>query len=310
MKATIVKKIKSAPKDPGVYIFRAGSQVLYVGKAANLRARLKSYLKITDVKTESLHEETSRLEYIILRSEIEALIEEARLIKSLKPKYNVLLSDDKSYNYVAFTKEKFPKVFITHKNLHSRNYKLKVERIGPFTDGKSLRIVIKLLRRICPFCTCFQSHLRDCLNAQIGKCPGYCCLKNTVSDNKEYRKIIRKIKMVLTGQSKRLIKQVKDERERAALENIFEHRPFITFSTRKKISDFPEGFKIEAYDISNFAGKEAVGAMTALVRKHGVWMSDKNSYRKFKIKSAPNRDDPRMIEEVVSRMGRCDEEAL
>ena len=126
MKSSVITKIKSAPKEPGVYIFRSGKKslplrglplakgegVLYVGKAANLRARLKSYLKITDIKTEALHQEATRLDLIPLRSEIEALIEESRLIKELKPRYNVLWRDDKSYHYVYFTREAFPKIFI------------------------------------------------------------------------------------------------------------------------------------------------------------------------------------------------------
>ena len=105
MRQAITEKIKGAPKNPGVYIFSSGKTVLYIGKATNLENRLRSYLKVTDMKTESLHQEATKLEYLILRSEIEALIEESRLIKELKPKYNILFRDDKSYLYVAITKE-------------------------------------------------------------------------------------------------------------------------------------------------------------------------------------------------------------
>src|SRR3989344_5983292 len=155
MKEAIIQKIKAAPTEPGVYIFRHGKTVLYIGKAANLRARLRSYLKINDLKTKSLHEEADNLEYTVLRSEIEALIEESRLIKSLKPKYNILWMDDKTYSYVYFTKENFPRVFIGHNNLKPKLGKLKIgAKIGPFTDGGALRIVLKLLRRSLPYCTC------------------------------------------------------------------------------------------------------------------------------------------------------------
>lgn len=363
MKSTVIEKIKGAPKEPGVYIFRGKAGVLYVGKAANLRNRLKSYSKIADLKTQSLHEEATDLSLIILRSEIEALIEESRLIKKLKPKYNVLWRDDKSYLYVYFTKEDSPKIFIGHaKPRGIKNQELGIRgRIGPFTDGAALRIVMKILRRYFPYCTCLPAgrpasgHLRDCLNAQIGKCLGFCCKKNqgkiaasprdseaSRNDEREYRRNIKMIKAVLRGQSKKLFKTLTDEKERWALEKIFEHRPYIltegivsqkqrTFAPAAKVAspsaiyrssqtenertnlnrlrDVPTNQslppqninRVECYDNSNFAGKEAVGAMTALVKKDGVWVSDKNSYRKFKIKFAPTRDDPRMMYEIVSR---------
>src|SRR3989344_5900303 len=187
MKSTIIQEIKSAPKEPGIYVFYNQKTPLYIGKASNLRNRLKSYLKVTDLKTQSLNNEASRLEYIILRSEIEALIEESRLIQELKPKYNVLWMDNKSYHYVAFTREKFPKIFITHKNLKIVNSKLKISLVGPFTDNAALRIALKTIRRYFPYCTCLRPHFRDCLNAQIGRCFGYCCKKVIANNaNKDY----------------------------------------------------------------------------------------------------------------------------
>ena len=282
-----------------------------------MKNRLKSYLKITNLKTQSLHEEANNLEYKVLRSDIEALIEESRLIKTLKPKYNVLWMDDKTYSYVYFSKENFPRVFIGHENLKVKLGKLKIgAKIGPFTDGGALRIVLKLLRRPFPYCTCFQLHLRDCLNAQIGKCLGFCCKKNEVianSDNlrgnianrKQYLKNIRAIKMVLNGRGKKLLGSLKDEKERWALERIFEHKKFLN-NDAVRPSEL-EIQKIECYDNSNFAGKEAVGAMTTLTRNdkrlttNDGWTTDKNQWRKFKIKSAPTRDDPRMIGEILER---------
>lgn len=374
MKSSIIEKVKGAPKNPGVYIFRSKKEVLYVGKAANLRNRLKSYLKITDAKTQSLDEEATKLDYISLRSEIEALIEESRLIKELRPKYNILWRDDKSYLYAAFTKEKFPKIFITHKNPKAKQLKFKTELVGPFTDNGALRLVMKLLRRYFPYCTCLRPHFRDCLNAQIGKCLGFCCQKSSLilrssdkgaGDSKTYQKNIRMIKIILRGQSqevkirlpqndpngristswqsKKLLEILSEGKEREALEKIFEHKEFIAAepvasrkqrafapaanaaslsaisrsenndnerTKRNRLRDVPANQpsplltniqKVECYDISNFAGKEAVGAMTSLVKKDGVWQADKNSYRKFKIKLSPTRDDPRMMYEVVSR---------
>ena len=271
-----------------------------------MRARLKSYLKITDPKIESLNEEADHLEYVVLRSDIEALIEESKLIKELKPKYNVIFRDDKSYSYVYFTKESFPKIFVGHARpagiLKNKKFSAK---IGPFTDNGALRVVMKLLRRYFPYCTCSQNHLRDCLNAQIGKCVGICCKKNQIGGNAEYKKMLRKIKMILTGQSRKLAGTLTDPKEREALEKIFEHRPYIQMEASAP-EKHPGGglddiYKVECYDNSNFAGKEAVGAMTALVKINGGWQPDKNSYRKFKIKATPTRDDPRMMGELIRR---------
>jgi len=349
-----VKIIRSAPKDPGIYIFRQDKISLYVGKAANLRDRLKSYLpvgrqglKITDSKTQSLHEEATKLSYITLRSDIEALIEESKLIKKLEPKYNILWRDDKSYLYVALTRQSYPKIFITHKSLNAKRYTsrrkvgtptsplknlneasgLNPTLIGPFTDGNALRLVMKIIRRYFPYCTCFRPHFRDCLNAQIGKCLGFCCKKTTSDasevevmngEKKEYARNIRKIKMILRGQSKKLLKSLTNEKEKGALEKIFEHRDFVqnvgnvrdvrNEQAERSNPEHPTSniSRIECYDISNFAGKEAVGAMTALMKhESGImnyeWVADKSQWRKFRIKSAPTRDDPRMIYEIVSR---------
>ncbi len=172
MKPSIIQKINTAPKTAGVYIFKRGSCFLYIGKASNLKARLKSYLKATNPKIKILQEETTSLQIKKLSSSIEALIEEARLIKSLKPRLNVYWQDDKNHLYVAFTKDDLPKIFITHSKFEIKNTKFS---IGPFTDGKALRLILKIIRRHYPYCTCKNHHLRHCLNSQISLCPGYCC---------------------------------------------------------------------------------------------------------------------------------------
>jgi excinuclease ABC subunit C len=207
---------------------------------------------------------------------------------------------------------------------------------------------MKIIRRHFPYCTCLRPHLRDCLNAQIGKCPGFCCKKNEneihpslTRQRREYLNNIKKIKVILCGKKPAFAKNFDEAKEHAALEKIFEHQLYIfaegiasrkqnTFAPAAKVSspsaisrsekenertkrnhlrDVPANRfiplqkinRVECYDISNFAGKEAVGAMTVLMKKEGFWQSDKSSYRKFKIKTAPTRDDPRMIYEVVSR---------
>ncbi len=293
MQPDLVSKIKHAPKEPGVYIFSKGEDVLYVGKASNLRNRLKNYLAVTDIKTKSLHAEADKLETITLRSNIEALIVESNLIKTLKPKYNVLFRDDKNYFYVAITKERFPRVRIVHQFTEPG-----AEYIGPFTDGNAIKIVLRILRKSFPYCTC-KPHLRVCLNAQIGNCPGYCCNKTATADAKEvrtYKRNIAKIRNVLTGKDRKYIRTLEDPYSLLVLEKIWQHQPYL--ETEHEFSYLK---RVECYDNSHLSGKEAVGAMTAWKKDGGVWTADKSLWRKFKILGSYTEDDPRMMEEVVSR---------
>lgn len=335
MLSSLVKKIKSAPKGPGVYLFYKDKNPLYIGKASNLKNRLKSYLKIIDYKSEALHKEANRLKFIKLHSNIEALIVESRLIKDLKPKYNVLFKDDKNYFYIAVTKERLPRIFLTHQPVNQRitnksrinefvnskkiRYSL-IDYIGPFTDGRSLKAMLRLLRRRFPYCTC-KPHLRSCLNAQIGNCLGYCCtLTNdrqpTTDDKliKEYRKNITKIRNVLTGKDKKFIRQLKDPYELLVLEKIWEHEPYLEASGGQRSGVRREENKtlyanrytltasnVECYDNSHLSGKEAVGALTAWVKNGLRWEANKPMWRKFKIRGIYTEDDPRMMEEIVSR---------
>ncbi|KKS37488.1 MAG: hypothetical protein A3G49_04005 [Candidatus Sungbacteria bacterium RIFCSPLOWO2_12_FULL_41_11] len=275
-----MNKPKKIPHKPGVYIFKDRHQKpLYIGKAGNLKNRLAFYFSqtIKIPKIAKLLEEAKKIQILETASEIEALIKEAELIKKYLPKYNVLMRDDKGYFYIGFTKEIFPKILITHQPDTRPKYqnpnpksqtkhkiqKLKheISYIGPFTDGNALKITLRLLRRIFPYCTCKETHKRPCLNAEIGRCPGYCCFDNnskfkilnpkfeTNSKSKilnskqrlEYQSNIKNIMAVLRGKKKQLIHELKNkmstmsknqEFEKAAvlrdqlfgLKNIFEHR--------------------------------------------------------------------------------------
>ena len=177
------KDIKKAPLHPGVYRFYdSKGWVLYVGKAANLRQRLQSYFRATPKEghIQAMLEEASRVDWQETSSEIEALIVESQFIKKEKTRYNILMRDDKQYASLAVTKEKFPRLYITHQKppfIKTPRGEIQVTYIGPFTDGLALRSTLAYLRRIFPFCTCKQFHDRFCLNYHIGKCLGYCCLK-------------------------------------------------------------------------------------------------------------------------------------
>ncbi|MEK7203472.1 MAG: GIY-YIG nuclease family protein [Patescibacteria group bacterium] len=312
MNTSIREQTNKAPQSPGIYIFKdKKGEFLYIGKAGNLKNRLRQYLnrKIRAHKDyvldralknfsaqayspfmEHLLNEAEKLETKITDSEIEALILESKLIKEKQPKFNIMLRDDKQYFYVVFTKEKFPKIFLTHQ--------LQIDYIGPFTDGMALKTTLRLLRRIFPYCTCKQPHHNFCLNYHIGNCPGYCCLKNakiTKKETEKYKRNIKIIKNILSGEKNAVIKNLNKELKELGreehfeeaielrnkiekLEKVFtnakiiqEYRPFDILKyksttdalmTLKKIFNLQKiPRRIEGYDISNIQGKNAVGAM-------------------------------------------------
>ena len=307
---TIKTQPKNIPNLPGVYFFRnALWKIIYIGKAANLRARLRS---------RALPKETKSISWEILGSETEALIREAELIKKHLPKYNVLMRDDKQYFYVGFTKEKFPKIFITHQKNRAADY------LGPFTEGGVLRSALKTLRRAFPYCTCKKPHKRPCLNVRIGRCSGFCCVENIAEETKKYKKNISAIKQILSGKNRTLARGLKKEMHKLsdtkkyeeagkirdqirALEKIFEHRGVIkqdmpTESAKalralESILNISDINRIEAYDIANIQGKFACGSMVVFADGK----IQKNAYRLFKIKSVKKSDDPAMLREIIFR---------
>lgn len=298
MQQKIIQKIQKAPAKPGVYIFYQKKTPLYIGKAINLKNRLKNYLRPEDLKTQTLQKEIDRLEYKILRSEIEALIVESQLIKKLKPVYNVMFRDDKNYFYVVFTKEKFPRIFATHKEIH--NY----DAIGPFTDGIALKTALRLIRKIFPYCTCKTEHNRPCLNAQIGNCLGFCCLRDAdirmhANDAKKYNKNIKAVKEILLGNAEKLPRRQFSEEQLKAIDNVLAHREFL--DTTPKINRSGENkhifYRVECYDISHLAGRGTVGVMTVFIDGQPAV----KEWRKFKIRTAPKNDDPRAIAEILKR---------
>lgn len=228
-----IKELKKIPHSPGIYIFKdAKNKPLYIGKSSDLKNRVKYYLKTTDFRLQKMIGVAKKLDYIRTTSDIEALILESQYIKKYKPMFNIMLRDDKQYFYVGFSDEQFSKIFLTHQPQNVASSKRQVIRdrknrttnyllhttdyVGPFTDGSALKTTLNYLRRIFPYCTCKQPHNNYCLNYHIGKCPGFCCLKNpglkTKAESlKQYRKNIKTIKDILSGKRVPLIKKLEKE---------------------------------------------------------------------------------------------------
>jgi len=371
--AQLKEQIKKAPAGPGIYIFKdSQNRPLYIGKALNLRNRVGNYIKeafalkpaiVSFGETSRLGKmisEATKIDFIETDSDIEALLLESQYIKKYNPPFNIMLRDDKQYGFVGFTDEQFSKIFITHQpgNRNSRGLrpsnlskdKLPLEFslpgkptfIGPFTDIGALKITLRLLRKIFPYCTCRQTHHNYCLNYHINKCLGYCCLKElslrlNAESLKQYKKNIKAIKYILSGQKSSLIKQFekemkalsdKQEYEKARklqykiekLKRVFQNARIINnapdvmvhhnknrvlelMQKELKLPNIPH--RIEAYDIANIQGQYAVGAM--VVFENGI--ANPNEYRKFKIRNVPtsqvdtlaNGGDTGMLKEILTR---------
>ncbi|MGX7111388.1 excinuclease ABC subunit UvrC [Gemella cuniculi] len=200
MNITLQRKLELLPDNPGCYLYKNNiGEIIYVGKAKNLKNRVKSYFTGThNKKTQMLVSKIDDLEYIIVNSEKEALILENNLIKKYRPYFNIRLKDDKSYPYLMITKEEHPRLVLT------RKYKKNNKNIyfGPYVDIKSATQVKKILDKIYPLRRCNPIEKRPCMYYQIGECIGPCAKKVT---QEEYREQILKIRSFLGGNTKEIL---------------------------------------------------------------------------------------------------------
>lgn len=206
MNLTLQKKLELLPDNPGCYLYKDNiGEIIYVGKAKNLKNRVKSYFTGThNKKTQTLVSKIEDLEYIIVNSEKEALLLENNLIKKYRPYFNIRLKDDKSYPYLMITKEEHPRLLMT------RKYKKNNKNIyfGPYVDIKSATEVKKILDKIYPLRKCNPVEKRPCMYYQIGECIGPCARKITADD---YKSQISKIKSFLTGNTKEILSDLQSK---------------------------------------------------------------------------------------------------
>ena len=220
-----IKDISKLPKAAGVYCFKNSKETLYIGKAANIRERVKTHLKLTAYRDNLFINQVKKAGYIKTNSEIEALILEANLIKKVQPKYNVVWRDDKKYFFVARTQEDFPRVFITHQprtEVKGPKYKLnqnqiiksstllKATYIGPFVDGRALKQTLNSLRKAFPFRSYRTLPKKPCLWYQLGRCPGPCLLNSSLAQ--QIPDLGRKIKKECQDNARNLFKILQGKR--------------------------------------------------------------------------------------------------
>ena len=153
MEHLLKEKIVQVPTAPGVYqFFNKNGDILYIGKAKNLRNRIRSYFQNSDKQTSkntTMINHVCNFEWIVLRSEVEALLTEANLIKVNSPRYNILMKDDKTFPYIRITNEPYPQVLLTRKVIKDGS-----KYFGPFTDVKMLRNIMKALKKVFPIRSC------------------------------------------------------------------------------------------------------------------------------------------------------------
>lgn len=221
MNETLAETIKLVPSQPGCYLYYdKEGEIIYVGKAKNLKRRVYSYFhkQHDSVKTTVLVSQIERLEYIITDSEVEALILESHLIKKHKPRYNILLKDDKKYPYFLITDEDFPRIQVVRKkNLNPDKGRF----YGPYTDVGAMYATLDFLKRLFPLKQCKTPKFsnRPCLYYHIGKCLAPCQGKVTPE---EYQKLIHQVELFLSGKQTELLKQIQIQMQKYAEAEQFE----------------------------------------------------------------------------------------
>jgi excinuclease ABC subunit C len=220
----LLEKIRTLPTSPGVYLYKnAEGQVIYVGKAKSLRARVRNYFaegRIEDAKTDSLMREAVDLEYIVVANDKEALALENNLIKQKKPRFNILLRDDKTYPYIKLTLgERFPRVFVTRrlKKDGSAYY-------GPYFPANLAYRTVDLIHRYfqLPSCTVDlrRFHPRPCLQYYIGRCLGPCVEGMVTAE--AYQEAVRDVRLFLEGKQSELSRSLRLRMEAAAGDQQYE----------------------------------------------------------------------------------------
>jgi len=329
----IQRQIAEIPNKPGIYQFFTNSnELLYIGKAIDLKKRVNSYFKSSSnllPKTQLMVSQIEHIETIVVESEIEALLLEAELIKKENPKYNHQLKDDKSYIYIHFSKDNFPRIHAARKNQIKPNEK--TVSFGPFTSSRIVKQTLKELRKVFPYRSCTNNRFKQqnvCLYYHIGLCQGPC--ENKVTED-QYHKDIKNFQSFLKRKTKTIVRNLNNNMKKASAEQKFELAATIRDQIDRLqflITDFrlPEEYirdpnliedirtqtlldmqkrlslplkpnRIECYDISNIQGKSATGSMVVF----NAGEPDKKEYRRFKIKSKETPDDYGMLQEVLRR---------
>lgn len=329
-------EIKTLPASIGVYLFKKGNEILYVGKSISLKTRILSHLENAklDPKESLIIRNSEKLEYILTDSEFKALLLESSLIQKYQPKYNSRWKDNKSYLYIKITiKDDFPKIFIVRKESDNKSL-----YYGPFPSQKDAQKILSVIRKLFPFCQQKKISKYPCFYSKIGLCNP--CPNKIVSLinqqealelKKVYRKNIFSVRSVLEDKTDIILKHLYQElslltKKQSFEEAIILRNRILHFETLIKQTQFSSDisnnynlskkaisrlldllkqynikvknlYRIEGYDISNLFQKDATASMVVFTDG----LPDKSQYKRFRIKSKTIKSDFKMLEEVFVR---------
>ncbi len=327
MNKSLAIKLKKLPSQPGVYFHKdKHGEIIYVGKAANLKNRVRQYFQSSisrDLKTSLLVADIADTDWMVVDSEIEALFLEAEMIRRYMPRYNVLLRDDKSMVYIRIDYESdYPTVSLTRRPLDD-----KARYYGPYLSSYSVKEALRRLRHIFPYATTKPIvQKRPILQYYLGLDPGLETGRTTLS---EYRKNLRHLIAYIQGKQQKVVDRLeRDMKDVAKAKNfeqaaIIRNRLFAIKNLKKQVIFSDKEFqdiskdhalkelvnllnlnqpprRIEGYDISHMQGTDVVASMVVFV--NGV--SNKSQYRKFKTKLERNDDFANMNETISRRFSQ------
>ena len=298
-------KLKNIPTKPGVYQFKnKDGDIIYIGKAKNLRNRVRSYFqknKYQTPKTQSMIKRITNVEWIIVRSNVEALLTEANMIKEVQPKYNVDLKDDKSFPFIRITNEPYPQVLLTRKIEKDGS-----KYFGPYTDVKNLRYSLKALHKIFPVRSCsyymddqtvVAKKVKLCLDYHIKKCEGPC---EGIVSRDHYNAMIERVIKFLQGRTKETEDYVRKQMDIAAADLRYEdaamYRDQYNAIRRFKERQRKVAADFDDRDIFALARKDDIGVMTVLrVRNGRIFGREKISLQNL------DEDESAVFASVISR---------
>ena len=264
---SLQSQLKNIPTSPGVYRFtNENKEIIYIGKAKNLRSRVRSYFqkgKSQSPKNLTMVRHIRGLEWIVVRSEVEALLTEANLIKQHSPRYNVMMKDDKSFPFIRITHEPFPQVLLTRKVVKDGS-----SYFGPFTDVHRLRTTLKALHKVFPIRSCSfyldkqvitEKKVKLCLDYHIRKCEGPC--EGLVS-REHYQNMIDRIKQFMRGKTKEMTDYIMGQMRRSSAQMHYEEAAMY----RDQLQAIRSFTKRQSQVAADFANRDVI----ALARKNDI----------------------------------------
>jgi excinuclease ABC subunit C len=298
----IQDKLSRVPEKPGVYLFRDGHEkVLYVGKAKELRKRLRSYFRKSsapDERKTAMIGEVRDFEYTVTANELEAFVLEANLIKQYRPRYNILLRDDKSYPYLRLTlQEEWPYLEVVR-----RIRKDGSKYFGPYVPAGAMWEILSFIRNNFPIRTCSHSlekRRRPCIQYQIKKCTAPC---DGAIDHREYMKMIHEVKLLLEGKNKRLRESLGKKMQRLSAETRYEEAALVRDRIRAihKISEVQKAVApgLGDVDVIGMFGRDTSAVFKILFIRNGIMIGS----RHFFVRGVSGQPEEYLIKNFIGQL--------